>query len=180
MKILNKKNKKKSFKIIIYAVLVYLIATWGVNQVVNPVVYVQNIISQDKYAPVVEKREDTIVIQPTESVEEFPCISFKINCDASYKFPVQLVCVKESGETESKTLSLENGVNTIKVEQPDVVEIQLAGNAIKEYAPEIKGVMQAPFAKVNWLKTLEVGIAFAAIFAFWEGLQYIKTKYTVN
>ena len=180
MKILNKKNKKKSFKIIIYAVLVYLIATWGVNQVVNPVVYVQNIISQDKYAPVVEKREDTIVIQPTESLDKYPYISFKTNCKELYKLSVQLVCVKDSGETESRKIHLENGVNVIKAEQSDVVEIQLVGDAIKEYQPEITGVMQAPFPKVNWLKTLEVGIAFVVIIAFWEGLQYIKTKYTVN
>ena len=71
-------------------------------------VYVQNIISQDKYTPVVEKAENTVVIQPAASLDKYPYISFKTNCKELYKLSVQLICVKDSGETESRKIHLEN------------------------------------------------------------------------
>ncbi len=172
--------KRKSLKIVIYAILVYLIATWGVNREVNPWVYIQNIIGQDKYSPVVETTEDAIVILPTESLQEYPYISLKMDCEEIYKVSVQMITVTEGGESQSEEISLENGVNVIKIHNPEIREIRLTGNGIKTYEPEIANVIQTPYVKVNLLKTLEVCLTFMAIFAFWEGLQYIKTKYTVS
>lgn len=171
--------KAKSFKIILYSILVYIVATWGVNQVINPVVYVQNIIGQDKYEPVVETTEDTIIIQPTQDLKECPYVSFKMDCETQYKIEVQLEMLTATEEGESKKFFLENGVNVIKTDDPAVKEIRLTGKGIAEYAPEITKVIQAPYARVNLLKSLEICLAIIGIIVFWEGLQYIRTKYTV-
>lgn len=168
---------KKRNRVIVYVLIGYLIATGGVNRIINPVVYFQNIFSQEKYAIDMITEEQEIILQLPKSTQEYPYISFGIVSADEYALNVDVRYCSETQGEEKSECRIEKGNNKIKLKNNDCTAVIFEKKALENNHVVIGDAVQAGFPEVDLWKSVEIYISFWILVAFWEGTRYINKRY---
>lgn len=168
---------KKRNKLIVYILIGYLIATGGVNHIINPVVYFQNIFSQEKYSVDIITEEQGLILQLPKSTWEYPYLSFEVVSTDKYTLNVGVEYYSETQEKEKSEYRIEKGINKLKLENKEYTTVIFEKKALENNNVVIRDVVQTGFPKVNLWKTVEIFFSFLLLAIFWEGTRYIKKRY---
>lgn len=174
-----KMSIKKS-KIVIYLIIGYLIATWGVNRNINPVVYFQTMLSEQKTAVELMAEGNELSIRLEETAEDFPYVCFYVADSEEYSLKVGAREFVGEEEKISNVYSLERGWNRVRIQDKEATEVSFTSKNLEKNAAQIDKVYQTAFPMMDLLKTLEVYVSFIVLVVVWECIQYIKRKYTCN
>lgn len=168
---------KRRNKIVIYLIVGYLIATWGVNHILNPVVYFQNIFAREAYSANVVTDEGGVTIELPKSAEQYPYLSFTMSDSDDYTVNVQKREDVGENKGEKEEYTLDRGLNCMKIDSQGCTDIRISGEGYSKKHVVIEQICQTPYPKVNLWKTLDILISYVVLVVFWESTQYIKRRY---
>ena len=150
--------------------LEYLIATWGVNHAINPLLYIKQLSAQIiPIQPVLN--EETICIT-VHSLEEYPYLL--LNVAESDQFFQTLSIQTKDGTTSSFELC--KGMNCIDM-RPFGESIFLSQKELAKYNITLSEIDVSNTCYINIRKTLSIFVSFTFFFAFLELVQWIKKRY---
>ncbi len=161
----------------------YLLASWGVNGVVNPMHYVKSAF-MSRQTMEISEREGGILLEPvqnaqtdrSEGADHMNFLSFRIAQAESFSFDLQLLVYLQE-ETIKMSVRVWKGWNTVSLNNQ-------AGEKIVavQAAPKSGGVVLAD-AKLSehlWTDTGKmvcVWTFFLMLMVFWEGVWWMKERY---
>lgn len=161
----------------------YLLASWGVNGVLNPMYYVKSAMMRRQTLEISEC-EDGILLEPVRKVQsdkleyedKMNFLSFRIAQAESFSFDLRLlVYLKE--ETMEMSVRVWKGWNTVSLNNK-------AGEKIVavQAAPKSGDVVfaDAKLSEHMWVDTEKmvcVWVFFLMLMVFWEGVWWMKERY---
>ena len=174
MKTLTKRNNS-IVKWILIVVICYLLASVGVNQVVNPFYYFHE--EQTVELPL-QTDEDAVSIDVSAYEEGF--LSIKVEDMNTFSVSVKARITYKNGETEEKTIEIGNVINCYKIQElgEGIIQITIPQTAIEDAEIQIGSVEWSQKRQVNTLQMILVFISFFCLAAFYNFMQFIKKKYT--
>lgn len=165
-----------------YLVAAYLLASWGVNGVVNPVHYIRCARMQIQMLEVSE-RGDGIVLRLPEGYGEkgLGVLSFRVTESEDYSFNLRLLGYPSDGDAQEADIKVWKGWNTVELDRLQ------SGKSWKEIlvpkdVSEAEGLVLEDAGLSKWRK-VDVGravyifAAFLFLAVFWECVWWIKERY---
>lgn len=177
MKILNGKNKLKKFikKGLLYVIICYLLASWGVNGVINPIHYYRNLVMQEKLIEL-PLNDKGLQLEWKGDAENFNYVSFEVT-DAKNFYNDILVNVYSDDELlQSVTVKLYKGLNSLEI-QENSTSISISSEVIEKNQLEISNFVLSEYRKVDTGKMIETFFSMLFLLIIWECIQYIKNRY---
>ena len=174
MKTLAKRNNS-IVKWILIVVICYLLASVGVNQVVNPFYYFHE--EQTVELPL-QTDEDAVSIDVSAYEEGF--LTIKVEDMNTFSVSVKARITYKNGETGEKTIDIGNVINCYKIQELGVgiIQIIIPQTAIEDAEIQISDIEWSQKRQVNTLQMILVFISFFCLVAFYNFMQFIKKKYT--
>ena len=174
MKTLTKRNNS-IVKWILIVVICYLLASVGVNQVVNPFYYFHE--EQTVELPL-QTDEDAVSIDVSAYEEGF--LTIKVEDMNTFSVSVKARITYKNGEKEEKTIEIGNVINCYKIQKlgEGIIQITIPQAALKDAGIQISDIEWSPKRQVNTLQMILVFISFFCLVAFYNFMQFIKKKYT--
>ena len=161
-------------KCIFYVVFSYLVASWGVNGVINPVHY-YNAATMDEKEIVPSDEKEFWVLDTGKSKEQVRYLSFEILDAKNRYFDIK---VGESDEELIKqNVEVHVGFNTIRISE-NRSSVYIGKNEIIANNAIINSYVLSEFPKMDLAKTIEIMFSIMFLLSFWEEIRYIRDKYT--
>ncbi len=183
-KTIRKKDAKRNLtKWLGYLIAAYLVASWGVNGVVNPVHYLRNAGMKEEALKVTESTEG-FVIGLTEDYgkKEAAFLSFKIMKAKDQSFQLSLFVHMEQGKVLQKSYQVWKGWNSIEIgmfQNEDLwKEIVVPKEAVSLEELNLEDVSLTEYQKHDVKRMVYIFISFLFLAAFWESVRWIKERYT--
>lgn len=177
MKMLNIKNKWQNMvkKCIFYVVFSYLVASWGVNGVINPVHYYRNFAVQEQQLEA--SLDDTGLLVKWNQVDGgFKYLSFEV-MDAKNFYNDILVNLYSGDELlECVSVEVYKGLNSLEI-QENTTSISITSDVIQKNQLIMSGFTISEYKKVDTWKMTEVVFSMLFLIVIWECIQYIKKRY---
>lgn len=175
MKILKRKNRRKAVrKWSGYFVAAYVIASWGVNGIVNPIHYLRQTVMQEQTVRFVEETHGWALEKP-QNGEGMNYLSFQVKDAKTYAAKVQLLVYAKTGEARTIYVKLWRGLNSIDLqlwEKVVVPQTQVASTGIV-----LEDVVLSEYRQVDTGRMVSVMASFLLLLAFWEGVWWMKGRY---
>lgn len=154
-----------------YFILSYLIATWGVNQVINPLVYAGQLSAHTIAVPL-ESSKDYLRLTNNDAVH-YPYLLFDISDSNQY---FQRLSIRTA---DSDTFSAEfcKGMNCLDMRAYGDTILMLRSE-IEKYGIAINSISASDKPYVDVHRTITLFISFTLFSLFWEMVQSIKKRYT--
>ena len=176
MRILKEKSKLKAIlkRSVIFIIICYLLASWGVNGVINPIHYYRNIIMHEE--EIIPVREgNNIILDCSESREPFEYLSFRVTDSYNIFFDIKVnTSAKDAAEM---VVGVHQGLNTIKIPD-DTGVVMISADTMDENGVLWDAFVLSDHRKVDSAKMMEILVSMLLLLALWEGVQYIKNRYT--
>lgn len=177
MRILKLKgNYMNPVKWLIYIIVSYLLASWGVNGVVNPVHYVRAASMQVTELEA-EETADGVSIALPETGLEGGVLVFEITASKDYKFKLKVVGVPEAGEHETMTIEACRGTNSVNLIDNSWVSVLIPVDSVKQQEIDIDDVRLSEYRSVSLGRMLYIFAVFLLMLTFWEAVQWVKKRY---
>lgn len=154
-----------------YFILSYLIATWGVNQVINPLAYARQLSAQVIAVPF-DSRENYLRITNND-ITNYPYLLLDISDSNQY---FQRLSIQT---TDSDTLSAVfcKGMNCLDMRAYEDT-LSIPQSELAKYGIVINTILVSDRPYVDVHKTIILFISFILFSLFWEMVQSIKKRYT--
>lgn len=174
MKTLAKRNKS-IIKWILIVVICYLLASVGVNQVVNPFYYFHE--EQTVELPL-QTDEDAVNVDVSAYEEGF--LTIKAENMNTFSVSVKARITYKNGETEEKIIDIGNVINCYKIQKlgEGIIQITIPQTPIEDAESRICSVEWSQKRQVNTLQMILVFISLFGLVTFYNFMQFIKKKYT--
>ncbi len=193
MKISKRSVKKKgAAKWMLYAVSIYLLASWGVNQVINPLIYVKSAIMYKKPLNISDRDGDILIAfeeedsqedgqensQNSQIEENF--LSFCIVESDKYSFDLRITGYSEDEAAQERIIHVFKGWNTLdlrKLKKDQWKKIAVPKQTVEQNGLLLEHAELSEYPNVDLFRMLSVYLSFFALVIFWEGIRWIKRKY---
>lgn len=176
MKISKRSVKKKgAAKWMLYAVSIYLLASWGVNQVINPLIYVKSAIMYKKPLNISDRDGDILI-----AFEEENFLSFCIVESDKYSFDLRITGYSEDEAAQERIIHVFKGWNTLdlrKLKKDQWKKIAVPEQTVEQNGLLLEHAELSEYPNVDLFRMLSVYLSFFALVIFWEGIRWIKRKY---
>lgn len=188
MRILRGKIRKNaSAKLAGYFAAAYLLASWGVNGVVNPMHYVRNVTMKQmelqETGQTIEQtigqkkgQEDSLVLTLPPKTETYDFLSFQIVQSKEYSFHMVIAGETPNGSVEEMDIKVWRGWNTVDISKKQWNKIYIRQGTGSEKL-EFESFLLTQYRKADIGKMLSVMASLAVLSAFWESVWWIKKKY---
>lgn len=175
MKTLAKKNKAIIRWIVIVAVC-YLLASAGVNQVINPYYYFHR---EQAVELSVSFDEAYMYIDLFNYSDKGGFLTISVEDMNTFSVGVKARIVYENEETEEKTINIGNVINCYNLQRygDGVKQIVIPQESLKEADMQIGAVVWSQHRQVNTLQMVLVFFSFLCLVVFYSFMQWIKKKY---
>lgn len=159
---------------ILYLFFCYLIASWGVNGVINPVHYYKNEVMQSIEITAIWQ-DDVLMIDLTEYQEKFEYLSFIVLASEGFVWDITLDC---SGEVERIiTEAVHQGLNSLQLPVEECSYIKIPIDVLEKNGAVLQNFVLSEYRKVDTLKMIEICLSLLLLLVFWECVQWIKDRY---
>lgn len=177
MKISDKKNRMKNWgrKSLLYVVICYLLASWGVNGVINPMHYYRQFVMEEKAIDYISENKN-IILEWNEDREEYRYISFEV-LDAKNLYNDIWVDIYSDDELlRRESIELHKGLNSLAIEDESVY-VSVSSDEITKNQLIIKEFVLSMYRKVDTWNMVEIFISMIFLLTIWECIQLIKNRY---
>ena len=121
------------------------------------------------------EEEAFITIDLTDDTERFEYLSFAVSESKNIYFDMKMSVSAE--ETTEMVVEVHQGINTVKV--PEGAEaVHISKDVIQKNEAVLGSYVLSAYPKVDSEKMIEIMLSMLLLLAFWEGIQYIKNRYT--
>lgn len=159
----------------------YLLASWGVNGVLNPMHYIHSTTMQRHVLKIQEDAERFHIELPQDLGKEASFLSFEVTDAQRYAFVLPLTGNASDGEAGPYSVDVWKGWNAIDLER---LQDQSIWNkiTIPKILPEsgeimLDTVILSKYRKMDTKKMLYIFVSFLFLAAFWESVWWIKERY---
>lgn len=176
MRILIRKNKLKYILKhgIFYVIVCYLLASWGVNGVINPMHYFREaVMYKEEIFPTED--EKYLMIDLADKYESREYLSFLVSESDNIFFDIVLIASVE--EPQKVIVEVHQGINTLKIPE-GAGSIRVLRDTITQNGAVLNSYMLSEYRNVDSMKMMEIMISMLLLFGFWEAVQYIRKRYT--
>jgi len=158
-----------------YFLTAYLLASWGVNGVANPVHYARN-ARMGRMGLETEEQGENLVLKLPSGAGRYGFLSFQVVQSPEYSFQLHIAGEIPQGGMEGMDIKVWKGWNTLDISEKhwDKICIQLGTGREKLILGEI---MLTQYRKADIGRMVYVMASFVILSAFWEGVWWIKRKY---
>jgi len=182
MRILKERIKKRLLvKWLEYMAAAYLLASWGVNGVLNPFHYIHSITMQRHVLEIQSDAERFCIELPQDLGTEASFLSFEVTDAQRYAFALPLTGSTSDGEAGPYSVDVWKGWNTFDLAR---LQDQSVWNkiTIPKIPPEsgeimLDTVILSKYRKMDTKKMLYIFVSFLFLAAFWESVWWIKERY---
>lgn len=177
MRILSGKNRLKNFlkKSLLYIVICYLLASWGVNGVVNPMHYYRNFTMQEKSIDLLIDNQG-IVVEWQENQDKFGYISFEV-MDAKNFYNDTLVNVYSGDELlKSEVVELHKGLNSLEIQEKSTY-VSISSDVVVKNQLILNDFVLSEYRKIDTWKMVEIFFSMIFLLIIWECIQFVKNRY---
>ena len=164
-------------RIVLYIIIGYFIASWGVNGSLNPLVYYQNIINHEQIPVKISYEADEIVLDLQASSEKYPYVSFEFDPLDTFSLNITTIEYPSKHTIVERDFILYRGLNCIKLSSDDILRISISNIDSDKHEISLKNAMQSNYKKVNVFKAIEIWLFFIFLSVFYEGLNQLKKRY---
>lgn len=175
MKTLAKRNRA-IFRWIMIAVICYLLASAGVNRVINPYYYFHT--GHGSELPV-SSDDEYVMIDLSAHADAEGFLTIAVEEMNTFSISVKARLIYETGETEEKTIDIGEVINCYKLQSwgEGIVQIAIPKNALKDAELQIGSAEWSQKRQVNTVQMLQVFISFLCLVIFYSFVQEIRKKY---
>lgn len=181
---LKEKNKAGAvLKCLGYLIGAYLLASWGVNGVVNPVHYFRNMDMKIQELELSECAEGMEILLPQDSRwDGSGFLSFLAAESEDHSFRLRLVGYDAQGAGREINMKAWKGWNSLDLAEAagpgnQWVKIIVPGDALASEGLVFGGAGISEYRKVSTGRTAYIWAAFLFMAAFWECVWWIKERY---
>lgn len=178
MKILRERIREHTFvKWAGYLIILYVLASWGVNGVINPVHYLRN--AQMKICGVEPlAREDGLAIDLSSGGDNgLKYLSFYIAQADEYSFTLRLSGSVGGGEVQEKEAVVWKGWNSLDLREYPWKEAVVPDDLVQQAGILFENVQLTGYQKVDTERMLSVFGAFCVMAVFCECMRWVKEHY---
>lgn len=184
MKTLKAKNKNEAvWKWMCYVAGAYLLASWGVNGVLNPMYYVKS-AWMCRQTLEISECEDGILLEPVRNLQsdkleyedKMNFLSFRITQAESFSFDLQLLVYLQE-ETMEMSVRVWKGWNTVSLNNKAGEKIVAVQAVPKSGAVVFADAKLSEHMWVDTGKMVCVWAFFLMLMVFWEGIWWMKERY---
>ena len=164
-------------RFVLYIVIGYFIASWGVNGSINPLVYYQNIIKKEQIPVKISYGVNEITFDLQASSGKYPYLSFELDTLETFSLDVAIKEYPSEQTIVERDIVLYRGMNCIKLSSGNILHISISNTDLDKYELLLKNVMQTNFKKLNVFKPIEIWLFFIFMCVCYEGLNYLRKRY---
>lgn len=186
MKILRRSGKaEKAVQWAGYLMVAYLLASWGVNGVVNPMHYVKNAFMSVQAVEIKEDAEKLILELPNDGDLEYRFLSFKA-VSQNYSLDLHILGYPQEkgaqGEAAQETvLRIWKGWNCIDLDKVQGARKWTRMNVTKHIegteSITLETVELSEYKRMETGRMIYIMLSFLILAAFWECVWWIKERY---
>lgn len=179
MKIFKKRNKKGLLKWACYVITAYLLASWGVNETVNPMHYMKN-MQMKKITLEAKETSNGYALHFPENVQnlwQYGFLSFSVVQSEDYFWKSKLCGYTENGKTESEEQTLSRGWNCIDLSKKSWTAVEIPKKSQETVKLQLKDVWLTKYRTVDTAKMIYITMSLLALAVFWESVWWVKQKY---
>lgn len=168
-------GKRRMFKWAVYLLAAYLLASWGVNGVVNPMHYFNRAQRNMLH---VEKKEDGLVIElPADSKSGSSYLSFWVTQAKEYSSRLKLSGYPAQGGMQEMEIPLWKGWNVAELGAYEWDHILIRKDEMEQKELVIEEVGWSARRIPDTERMLSVFVSFVLMAAFWECVCWVKDRY---
>lgn len=185
--LIGKMRTGAALKLLEYMIAAYLLASWGVNGVINPLHYFRNAAMQTKALELSECADGIVIEMPQDTTDtnindtNTGFLSFRIAAADDYSFYLTLLGCTDAGETKETGVKAQKGWNSVDIGKLQGgaawKKIIVPKNAAGTEGIRLESVCFSKYRRTDTGRMCYIFVSILFLAALWECVWWIKKKY---